>query len=648
MRYGLILALVALIVDAHASTINATRGTSFQVLAYHDVRDVVSGDYDADQYAVSTANLIDHFTWLRVNDFHVVTVDQILDAAGGGEPLPERAVLITFDDGFRSIVTHVLPLLELFDYPAVVSIVTDWIESDPGVYQAGRELTRDDFLTWQQVRELAQHPLIEIASHSHAMHQGILGNPQGNKQPAAITTALIDGEYESPAEYTARIRHDLTESAARIEAATGQRPRIMTWPFGRFNEITLDIAHDVGMGITLTLTDGIGSTSDISAVPRHLMQANPGVDDLAWSLLHPQDVPVVRAAHVDLDYVYDPDPAQQEENLGRLLDRILALQITHVFLQAFADPDADGGAQELYFPNRYLPTRADLFNRAAWQLKTRANVRVYAWMPILSFEGTGIDPDWRVLQDIDGRQSLDSASEPRLSPFSAEARAMINGIYADLARHADFDGILFHDDGRLNEFEDWSPAARSAYADAFGTEISLADLQANPALRASWGALRRDALIDLTDALTATVERYRPEIRTARNLFATALLEPEPAIRLAQDFPSFVAAYDYVAVMAMPRFEGHDDEDAFYRALARQTRLPADDRHRVIFELQTVDWRSGAPIESGEIRDTLRMLQGLGISSLAYYPDDFIAGHPAVAALREGMSIAVYPGEVSP
>jgi hypothetical protein len=43
--------------------------------------------------------------------------------------------------------------------------------------------------------------------------------------------------------------------------------------------------------------------------------------------------------------------------------------------------------------------------------------------------------------------------------------------------------------------------------------------------------------------------------------------------------------------------------------------LPGDENNRVIFELQSVDWPSNTPIDSGELRDTLRMLQSLGIGS---------------------------------
>ncbi|HEY5666553.1 MAG TPA: poly-beta-1,6-N-acetyl-D-glucosamine N-deacetylase PgaB [Gammaproteobacteria bacterium] len=616
---------------------------TFLVLAYHDVRDDVVGDYDPDQYAVSTANLIEHFTWLRLNGFNVVSIDDILAAREGGEPLPDRAILLTFDDGYKSVATHVLPLLELFDYPAVVSVVTDWIESDSHVSQAGYALTRDDFLTWDELHELANHELIEIGSHSHNLHRGVTGNPQGNEQPAAVTMRYGDGEYETPAAYAERLRADLENSVATIESETGVRPRVMTWPFGAHSEIGIEIATELGMPVTLTLTGGVNSVDDLSALSRHLIHANPEVGDLAWFVLRPETSPAVRAAHVDLDYVYSQDPAQQEANLGQLLDRIKALEITHVFLQAFADPDADGGAQALYFPNRYLPMRADLFNRVAWQLQTRAGVIVYAWLPILSYEGAGIDPSWRVRQLKHGELSLDPASEPRLSPFSDDARAVISGIYADLARHAQFQGILFHDDGRFNEFEDASAPALAAYREHFGPDFSFEQLAEDPALTADWARFRSDSIIDFTAELTATVRRFRPHVKTARNLFATALLAPHPELRLGQNFDAFTEAYDHVAVMAMPRFENFPNHRAFYEQLAAEALGASRNSDKVIFELQTVDWRTRDRIDATEIRDTMRHLQTLGVRNLAYYPDDFITGHPDLQSLREGMSVAVFP-----
>jgi biofilm PGA synthesis lipoprotein PgaB len=616
----------------------------FHVLAYHDVRDAVRDDFDHDQYAISTRNLIDHFTWLKVHGFTPVSIDDLIAAERGIRPLPDRAVVITFDDGFRSVYTHVYPLLELFDYPAVVSIVTEWIESDAGVVQAGRALTRQDFLTWEQIAALRASGLVEIASHSHALHQGILGNPQGNQQPAGVTAAYVNGAYESRADYAARIRTDLATSVELLARHAGAPPRVIAWPYGAHNATLDRIVAELGITIGLTLDDGTNDSRDLRTLARHLMQANPGVEALAYALLHPAPEPLVRAAQVDLDYVYADDSEEQERNLGQLLDRIRALEITHVFLQAFADPDADGGAQALYFPNGLLPMRADLFNRVAWQLKTRANVLVYAWLPLLSFEGAGLDADWYVMQSVDGVRSRDPYSEPRLSPFVPQAVDAIAGVYRDLAIQANFDGILFHDDGRFSELEDTNPAAIEAYKAELGEGFGPEQLATDPGLLTRWASLRARRLIELSEELAAVVREHRPSIKTARNLFAPALLDARNApLYLAQDYAAFLSAYDYVALMAMPHLEAAADAERFYADLASATRHRDPGARQTIFELQTVDWRSGRAIPASEIKETMRRLQALGIRHLAYYPDDYVQDHPELSELRQGLSIASFP-----
>jgi len=123
--------------------------------------------------------------------------------------------------------------------------------------------------------------------------------------------------------------------------------------------------------------------------------------------------------HVDLDYVYDDNPEQQKRNLDMLLDRVKEFTISTVYLQAFADPDGDGNVDALYFPNRHLPVRADLFNRVAWQLRTRAGVKVYAWMPVLAFDlGDETFDQLGVKEYREGTVQNTTASYKRLSPFN--------------------------------------------------------------------------------------------------------------------------------------------------------------------------------------------------------------------------------------
>lgn len=612
----------------------------YRVIAYHDVRDEVAGDFDPDQYAVSTRHLIEQFTWLRDHGFQPVSIDQILAARQGRQPLADKAVLLTFDDGLASVYTHVFPLLKLFEYPAVVSIVTSWIEMEGVIEYADRQLGPGDFLNWGQILEMQGSGLVEIASHSHDLHKGIRGNPQGNLQPAAVTRAHDGAGYESEDAYLRRIGADVALSVATITDATGLPPRVITWPYGAYNEAAASVAAEHGMRISLTVDLHSASRGQVVKLGRYLSTANPTLRDFSSELLNDQPHPIVRVAQIDLDYVFDPDPLQQGTNLDRLLDRIKALEISHVFLQAFADDDGDGGASAVYFPNRHLPVRADLFSHVAWQLKTRAHVQVFAWLPLLSFSGGSFDDDWRVLEHRGNVVATDPDAEPRLSPFNADARKLIAEVYEDLATHAQFDGLLFHDDGRLNELEDFSEDALAHYRAELGREISPEILLGESELRRRFADLKARTLVDFSVELTDRVRQFHPDIKSARNIFASALLDDAGTEYVAQDFDAYLRAYDYVALMAMPALEGATDSERFYEQLVAEVQKRASGIDRTIFELQTMDWSRSRPIPGAELRSTMRWLQSLGVRHLGYYPDDFITGHPDFQQLRLGMSLA--------
>ena len=613
------------------------------VFAYHDVREDVKREYAADQYAMSAENLAMHFSWLRDNNYTVVSLDRVLAAISGRRALPPKAVLLTFDDGLASVYTTAYPLLKLFAYPALISVVTSWIETEVEVRYENHLLSSRDFLTWEQMREMQNSGLVEIVSHSHDMHRGGVGNPQGNEQPLAVTRFYQDG-YENPVEYLERIENDIAISASLIKKNTGKAPRAIVWPYGQYNDDLRNLAAIHGMELSFSLDSG-NDLNGFDVLGRELMVANPGIPRFVTLLTEPASPQILRAAQIDLDYVYDPDPVIQEANLGVLLDRIKGLGISHVFLQAFADPDGDGAADALYFPNRHMPMRADLFNRVAWQLRTRCEVKVFAWMPLLAFTGPAVNPEWRLLQAAEsGEDLIDPTGEPRLSVFEPRARQFIKDIYTDLAIYTHIEGIHFHDDGRMNELEDANPAAILVYRELFGPDFSIAVAQDDPVLLWQWSEFKAAALVDFSLELQRAAEKYRPRLRTSRNLFASSLLDERGTVYLAQNFDEFLASYDYVTIMAMPLLEDAPSEGIFYSDLIKAVRKRPDAFQRTVFQLQTVDWRDGhEPVSSVELSAQMRRLQSQGVRNLAYYPDDFLQNHPSAAELSQGISLTDYP-----
>ncbi len=642
MRIALaLLAVWMAAVPAQAVPANRT----FDVFCYHDVRDDVEDDIDIDPLATSTQRLTQHFAWLREHGYRPVSVGDVLAARAGTRELPPRAVLLTFDDGYASFFTRVYPLLKAFNYPAVLALVGSWLDVPAdGMVEYGEErVPRSRFLSLAQIREMSASGLVEFASHSYALHRGVQGNPQGNQEPAAATRVYAPGSgaYEDAEAHRARLRADLARNSGFIEAATGKRPRVMVWPYGAYSRIGVQVAADLGMSLNFSLRDGVATLSALDAIPRHLMEGNTSLPALVWMLQRRPDRTPIRVAHVDLDYLYDEDAAQMGRNLDVLLERIKSLQINTVYLQAFADPDGDGTASAMYFPNRHLPVRADLFNRVAWQLKTRAGVRVYAWMPVLAYDPGGRPaPASLRVQSEPGDDSAANAYR-RLSPFNLRARAMVREIYEDLAAHAHFDGVLYHDDALLSDHEDVNPAALQLYRDVWMLPGSTAAIRADADMARRWARLKTRYLIDFTRELTNAVRNMRPDIRTARNLYASVVTEPESEAWFAQNAEEFATAYDYVAVMAMPYMEAAPDAEEWLRTLA--ARIGPATRARTVFELQSRDWRTGAPVSSAALADHMWVLSEAGARHFGYYPDDFVGGHPDLNLIFPAMSLSDYP-----
>ncbi len=178
------------------------------------------------------------------------------------------------------------------------------------------------------------------------------------------------------------------------------------------------------------------------------------------------------------------------------------------------------------------------------------------------------------------------------------------------------------------------------YREVLGSEISPETLANDPELQQRWTNLKERALMDFSIELLARVRPYRPAIKSARNLFASALLDESGKDYLAQDFDAYLRTYDYVALMAMPTLEGATNHERFYESLVAEVSRRDIGLDRTIFELQAHNWLQSRPVPSDELRATMRWLQSLGVRNIGYYPDDFIGGHPEFEQLRLGMSLA--------
>lgn len=138
------------------------------ILMYHSISEYATPAYKA--FAVPPALFADHLAYLCKYGYTALTVSQLVHTVAQGEAaLPERPVVITFDDGFADFFTAALPVLRQYNFPATLYLTTGFIGSTSRWMQREGEGTRP-IVSWDQVREIGASN-VECGGHSHWHHQ---------------------------------------------------------------------------------------------------------------------------------------------------------------------------------------------------------------------------------------------------------------------------------------------------------------------------------------------------------------------------------------------------------------------------------------------------------------------------------------------
>lgn len=390
MRPVRLLGVVALLWLLLASPASAADGDippgqRFVSVAFHDVVDT-KDELDGD--AVTTDRLVAFFDHLRGAGWTAITLDDVDAARRGLRPLPERAILVTFDDGYASLYTRVFPLLLAYRMPIVAALHGSWVAAPAGtmVDYGDQRVPREKFLTWAQAREMARSGLVEFASHSDDLHRGVPANPQGNSMPAAVTRLYANGAYEDEGAHRRRLAEDLRRSRELLAREIGEAPRTVVWPFGRYSQTAVEVAQALGFRFALTLDPEPADAATPMALARYLPTLDPKLAEIERNL---RFTPVLPAAHrlvcVDPATLWTGDAAGTDERLGNLIERLRVLGSTAVVVDAVAR-DGAGVPQAAWFPTAELPLRADLLSRIAWQVQTRAGVDVFVRLPVSALQ----------------------------------------------------------------------------------------------------------------------------------------------------------------------------------------------------------------------------------------------------------------------
>jgi peptidoglycan/xylan/chitin deacetylase (PgdA/CDA1 family) len=186
------------------------------IMMYHDILpqkqvffDVTPAEFEADLKLIQQKGLTP------------ISLDQLVTHLSTGTPLPEKPILLTFDDGYSGHYKYVYPLLKKYGYPGVFAVYPSKVGTNYG----------RSSMTWDELKQMAADPLVTIASHSFT-HPADLGQ--------------LDGD---------RLRQEVVESKRVLEEKLGIQIKHFVYPSGKFNAEVERWVQLAGYRSALTMDD---------------------------------------------------------------------------------------------------------------------------------------------------------------------------------------------------------------------------------------------------------------------------------------------------------------------------------------------------------------------------------------------------------
>jgi|GEM_PF-1540143 biofilm PGA synthesis lipoprotein PgaB len=572
------------------------------ILCYHDV---CKNLYN--EFATTPENLEAHFRYLKDHGYHPISLQQYIDANENKILLPDKPILITFDDGYVAFYTTVFPLLEKFNFPAVMALVTYWQDSykPPDIGQ---------LITWQQARNMENSGLVTIACHTHNSHHGVTANSDNDGSQATSTLIYFNGTYETLDHYKARMTADFSKAQSVFEQNLGHRVKALVWPYGEYTQYAVEAAQQAGVQVCMGLFGGsnsVGNPKSLLEAKRSLIYENPTVDKFAEYLkLSGNDDPSMRAAWLDIDHMVHTDtPAQLTAVVRNLIEQYNNWGINAVFLKAYSDSAVNGNIDSVYFYTTAAPMKALLFDHIARMFRSE-NILVYAVMPTL-------DAQW--LTNKQSENAIINANgqvQSKATPFSTDVQNQLVALYNDLALYSFIDGIIFQDTDYLTNNDDFSESAKVAFQKATGEVLNPENLQ-DQQLLITWINMKTQAMTDLTNTLMKQVLLFKP--------YGLSMLGMKPVVtKEGQSVPSYQSLVDnYNYILTISRNNGQFQTPSLISHLAEaatQSIAPTEVAGKFIFEIPIYDPSSRHWLSDDEIKQYMKVLGEKGITMFSYYP----------------------------
>lgn len=211
------------------------------ILMYHNIAE--TGD---NQDTISVARFEEQLRALTDAGYVSVDFSQLKSYVCAGTPLPEKSVVITFDDGYLSNYEIALPILQKYGMKATVFCIGVSVGKDT-YKDTGKPIT--PHFSLEEAQKMAASDIFTVAGHSYDLH-GVEGFDD-----APVREGVLPLAGESEADYIEVIRKDTETMNALLESVAGEKVTVYSYPLGFSSPFAAALLKEEGFDMTVIAED---------------------------------------------------------------------------------------------------------------------------------------------------------------------------------------------------------------------------------------------------------------------------------------------------------------------------------------------------------------------------------------------------------
>ena len=248
----LFLAMAMIGISAAYATHTQNKISIIPILLYHDIQ--VSGEGDS---IIARNVFLSHLDAIQEAGYETITFQQVIDFVNHGGSIPEKPILITFDDGYLSNYEIAWPALQQRGMVGTIFVVGCSVGKD--TYKNTGVPIIPHF-TYRQAREMIDSGVMSIQSHTYDLHQYRPLEPDGGRE------GVLPKQGEPTEVYRQALKADLQLSRDILQKNTESAIQVLAYPYGLYTTDSEFISTQLGFSITLTT----------QAEPAVLRRSDPG------------------------------------------------------------------------------------------------------------------------------------------------------------------------------------------------------------------------------------------------------------------------------------------------------------------------------------------------------------------------------------